>query len=146
MYVRMCLHTSKCAGWLTINAWPMLPTCVYLHVLHILYVTRAAYSLYDIPEMCSLEIQYLRTYIRTTYVRTYKYTLKKRYCYNIYVCMCYLCVTIISGYKIWRFSKIHDLAGISFSDFVISSSDTYRVLSGFPTVSSNDEPSHKADH
>ena len=59
----------------------------------------------------------------------------------------YLSVTIISRYKIQRFSKIiHDLAGINFSDFVISSSDTYQVLSGSPTVSSNDEPSQKADH
>ena len=104
-YVCVCIPPSALAGWLTINAWPMLPTCIYLYVLHILYVTRAAYSLYDIPEMCSLEIQYLCTYIRTTYVPTYKYTLKKRYCCNMCVCMCYLCVTIISGYKIWRFSK-----------------------------------------
>ena len=41
--------------------------------------------------------------------------------------------------------QIHDLAGINFSDFMISSSGTYQILSGFPTVSSNDEPSQKAD-
>ena len=42
--------------------------------------------------------------------------------------------------------KIHDLVGINFSDFIISSSDTYQVLSGFPTVSSKDKPSQKADY
>ena len=41
--------------------------------------------------------------------------------------------------------KIHDLVGINFSDFIISSSDTYQILSEFPTVSSNDEPSRKVD-
>ena len=35
--------------------------------------------------------------------------------------------------------KIHDLAGINFSDFIISSS--YQVLFEFPIVFSNDEPS-----
>ena len=43
--------------------------------------------------------------------------------------------------------KIHDLAGINFSmDFIIPNSETYHVLSGFPTVSTiNDEPSQEAD-
>ena len=37
------------------------------------------------------------------------------------------------------------MVGTNFSDFntyYISSSNTYRVLSGFPIVSSNDEPSY----
>ena len=54
---------------------------------------------------------------------------------------------LLVGTKVSNF-KVHDLAGINFSDidFIISSSDTYQVLSGFPTVFSNvDEPSQKAD-
>ena len=31
--------------------------------------------------------------------------------------------------------------GINIGDFIISSSDTYQVLSGLPTVINNDEPS-----
>ena len=49
---------------------------------------------------------------------------------------------LLAGTKL----KIHDLVGINFSEFVISSSDTYQVLSGSHTVSSNDEPSQKVDH
>ena len=42
---------------------------------------------------------------------------------------------LLAGTKFSDF-KIHDLAGINFSDFIISSSDTYQILSGFRTVSS----------
>ena len=42
----------------------------------------------------------------------------------------YLSATIIS-----RIFKIHFLVGINFRDFIISSSDIYQILSGFPTVS-----------
>ena len=60
----------------------------------------------------------------------------------------YISVTIISGYiqnfKLAIF-KIYDLAGISFSNFIISSFDTYQVLSGFYIVSGNYKPSQKAD-
>ena len=53
---------------------------------------------------------------------------------------------LLVGTKVSNF-KVHDLAGINFSDidFIILSSDTYQVLSGFPTISNNDEPSQKAD-
>ena len=50
---------------------------------------------------------------------------------------------LLAGTKLAIF-KIHDLVGINLSDFIISSSDTYQVLSGSPTVSSNDEPPQKA--
>ena len=45
----------------------------------------------------------------------------------------------------FRDLKIHDLAGINFSDFIILSSVTYQVLCGLPTISSINEPSQKAD-
>ena len=47
--------------------------------------------------------------------------------------------TLVSLLLVGTKFKIHDLVGINFSDFIISSSDTYQVLSGFPKVSSNDE-------
>ena len=64
----------------------------------------------------------------------------------------YLCggtkLTLVSllfvGTKFSDF-QIHDLVGINFGHFIISNSDTHQILSGFPTVSSNDEPSQKAD-
>ena len=47
--------------------------------------------------------------------------------------------------KFSDFQIFHDLAGINFSDFIISSSDTYEVyISGFPMVSSSDETSQEA--
>ena len=64
----------------------------------------------------------------------------------------YLCggtkLTLVSlllvGTKFSDF-QIHDLVGINFGHFIISNSDTHQILSGFPTASSNDEPSQKAD-
>ena len=56
----------------------------------------------------------------------------------------YLSVTIISGYKFTDFQNSWFSGYINFSDFIISSSDTYQVLSGFPTVFSNDEPSQNS--
>ena len=51
---------------------------------------------------------------------------------------------LLAGTKFNHF-QIHDLAGINFSDFMISSSGTYQVLSGFPIVFSDDESSQKTN-
>ena len=56
-----------------------------------------------------------------------------------------LVLLLLASTKFIAIFKIHDLAGIYFSNFIISSSDTYQVLSGLPTIPNNDEPSQKAD-
>ena len=46
--------------------------------------------------------------------------------------------TLVSLLLAGTIFKIHDLAGINFSNFIISRFDTYQVLSGSPSVSSKD--------